>query len=105
MQEFITRNNRHEFKVDGRKCWLPGATVADYEAIAAFAEIPTEEQVPAFRDFVLSRVEPRGLWADLTGRSGAAVAKKLSMPQLRDLFAEWIAPGASLGESSGSESQ
>jgi hypothetical protein len=102
MQEFTTRGNRHDFKVNGRSYWLPGATLNDYERVAQLGDLKPEEQVPAFRGLLLERAQPQGWRALLHGRSARRAVGELSMVQASALFKAWVAPGADLGESSGS---
>ena len=102
MQQFTTRGVRHEFDIDGATYWLDGATIADYGWLARFSEIPDEDKFEAFRDFVLARVRPRGWWSFVTGRSARRAVLRLTPRQLNELVDEWVAPGMSSGESSGS---
>ena len=93
MQDFSTKESRHEFKVDGNLYWIPTVTVGDLEAIAALADIPEGPlQIAAFREVMASRAQPqkRNLiqWARRVP-SGRNAIGMLGIKNLTTLFSEW----------------
>jgi len=105
MQSFSTVEVRHEFAVDDVVYHLPGVTIDDLEAVAAFAVLEGEEQLAAFRDFIVSRVAPgKRTFAQWWNRQKSApqAVRSLNIKQLSDLFREWTGMGKTVGESSAS---
>jgi hypothetical protein len=105
MQSFSTKEVRHEFAVDDVPYYLPGVTVTDLEAVAALGVLEGAEQIAAFRDLIVSRVQPQkrtfAQW--LSGaRSAASAVEALNIKQLSELFREWSGMGKTVGESSAS---
>jgi hypothetical protein len=92
MQEFSTKAVRHEFRIDGRRFWLPGIRLADFEAAAQLDSMTPEQRIPAFRDFIATRVRP--FWF------GRRATRKLNIVQLMDLWKGWVGLPGEAGSSS-----
>lgn len=97
MQEFTTKENRHEFTVDGRKFWMPGVTIADFEEVSALDGMTDEQRIPAFTKLVTSRIRGGGFWGFMVRPRAVG---RLTPMQLTELFGGWM--GMTSGEASAS---
>jgi hypothetical protein len=100
MQEFTTKAARHEFTIDGELYWLPGVTVADFEALERLSKLEGKEQIREFTALLMARVEPNSWWRVITLKSARHMVGRLTPAQLTDLYRAWW--GMTPGESSGS---
>lgn len=101
MQNFSTKEIRHDFTVDGVPYFMPGVNVGDLEQVARLSELEGEAQIAEFRDFLAGRAKTPSPWAFWRRHPRRAVAA-LTPQQLSDLFKEWTGMGRSVGESSSS---
>lgn len=101
MQNFSTKEIRHDFTVDGAPYFLPGVTIGDYEEVGKLASMETDEQIVAFRQLLATRAKTPNVWAFWRKHPRAAVSS-LSPKQLTALFTAWTGFGKSVGESSSS---
>lgn len=99
MQNFSTKEVRHEFTVDGAPYYLPGIAIGDFEEMVQLGDMDMNDQIIGFRNWLGSRARKQS-WFQF--RSPRSAVGKLSPAQCTDLFQAWIGFGKDAGESSAS---